>query len=145
MFYLIGLYYSWPIILIFLIAFAIWATIRNARSPKVFEQRNLETLRRYQMQISRLSSEINNPSTDIRAKLKGSRDAVDCYASLYAFCSQTKGGEEWFSAACSLSRSQAEKAVADYKNLLAELQEFRSSFFPVVSPDEKIQSDWAAL
>lgn len=145
MFFLIGLYYSWPIILIFLVVFAIWSTIHNARSPKVFERRNHETLFRYQTQISQLTSEVNNPNADIRAKLKCSRDAVDCYARLYAFCSKTKSGDEWFSAACSFPRSQAEKAVADYTNLLAELQEFRVGFFPVVSPDKKIQSDWATL
>ena len=47
---------------------------------------------RYQSQISHLNSEINNHSTDIRAKLKDSRDAVDCYAKLYAFCSQARNG-----------------------------------------------------
>lgn len=145
MFYLLGLYYSWPIILVFLIAFPIWTAIHNARSPGVFERRNLDTLRRYQAQISQLSSEVNNPSTDIQIKLKVLRDVVGCYAKLYAFCSQTRGGEEWFSANCSFPRSQAEKAVVDYENLLAELREFRSSFFPVVSPDKKIQSDWSTL
>lgn len=145
MLFLVSLYYSWPIILIFLIAFAIWSIVHNARSPKVFERRNHETLRRYQAQISHLASEINDPSTDIRAKLKGSLDAVDCYEKLCAFCSQTRSGEEWFSATCSFPKSQAEKAATDYANLLAEFQEFRSSFFPVVSPDEKIQSDWLTL
>lgn len=146
-FLLIGLclYYSWPVILIFLVGFVVRTMIHNARSPTVFERRNHETLRRYQAEISGLSSKMNNPDTDFRAKVKCAQEAVDRYAGLYAFCSQTKGGAEWFNSACSFPRSQAEKAVADYSKLLAELQEFRASFFPVVSPDEKIQSDWSTL
>lgn len=131
--------------IIFLLFYAILSTIRNAKSPQVFERRNYETLHRYQAQISRLSSEVNNSKTDIRTALKRAQEIVECYSSLQSFCSQSSGGEKWFQDTCSFPSSQSKKAVTDYTNLLAELQEFRSSFFPVVSPDEKIQSDWATL
>lgn len=131
--------------LIILITSIVLGASRKGELDKPFEQRNYETLRRYQTQISQLASKSNNPTTDIREALKCSKEIIDCYARLYAFCSQSRDGENWFRSACSFPKSQTERAVIDYTNLLAELQEFHSSFFPIVSPDEKIQSEWAAL
>lgn len=128
-----------------LIIFIVWKILDKLGFGQPFEQRNYETLRRYQAEISQLSSKLTSSNTDIRTKLKCSQEAVDCYARLLTFCSQSRGGVDWFSAACSLPKVRAERAVVDYTNLLAELQEFHTSFFPIASPDEKIQSEWAAL
>ncbi len=131
-----------------LIVFVVWKILdvfQKFRSPQGFVDRNYNALRQYQAQISVLSSEMNNPKTDIRTSLKCAQKSVDCYSNLQAFCAQSKGGENWFHTTCDFPSSQARKALVDYTNLLSELQEFRAVFFPVVSPDEKIQSDWAVL
>lgn len=114
-------------------------------SIQTFEQHNYGTLQYYQSQIAELSSKINNPKTDIRMKLKCAQEAVDCYSKLQSFCSQSHSGEEWFGRVCSFPLSQAKEAVSDYTKLFSELQIFHTNFFLVVSPDEKIQSDWAVL
>lgn len=138
-----------PIFLVLCAVVIIGSIISGARQPshssEKFERRNYETLRGYQTQISRQASELNNPKTDIRKKLKCSQELIDCFSSLQSFCSKSRGGDEWFRQICSFPVSQAKEAVADYTNLLSELQEFRASFFPIISPDEAIQSDWAVI
>jgi len=145
MYLLLFAMFGWPIILIAFLAWKALSAFHKSRSPEVFEQRNYNALRHYQVQISALSSEMNNPKTDIRTALKCAQKSVDCYSNLQAFCAQSKGGREWFQITCDFPSNQAKMALADYTNLLSDLQEFHTSFFPITSPDDKIQSDWAVL
>lgn len=142
MYFLLLAIFGWPILFL---VFLVWYLCSREGPTKTFEQRNYETLRRYQIQISSLTSEMNNPRTDIRTALKRAQQAVDCYSRLQSFCSQSRDGEEWFHNACAFPNSQAKRAVADYTELLSELQVFHTDFFPIASPDEKIQSDWTVL
>ena len=134
-----------PVIFVVVVVVIVLSSRQSSHSSEKFERRNYEALRGYQTQISRQVSELNNPKTDIRKKLKCAQEIIGCYSRLQSFCSQLHGGEEWFQSTCSFPISQAKEAVADYTNLLSELQEFRASFFPIVSPDEEIQSDWAVI
>lgn len=132
--------FVFPMLMIISLAYLIFRRVTRS-----FEQRNLETLLRYQSEISTLSAKMNNLKTDIRVSLKCVQESVDLYSELRTFCAQSRGGDEWFRNTCSFPFGQAQKAVSYYANLLSELQKFRESFFPVVSSDEKIQSDWATL
>lgn len=134
-----------PVIFVVVVVVIVLSSRQSSHSSEKFERRNYEALRGYQTQISRQSSEVNNPKTDIRKKLKCSQEIIDCYSRLQSFCSRSRGGEEWFRQICSYPVSQSKEAVADYTKLLSELEEFHTSFFPIVSPDEKIQSDWAII
>ncbi|NCE63065.1 hypothetical protein D1159_00365 [Pseudoflavonifractor sp. 524-17] len=141
MFSLLIMMFAFPLILVtvFVLQF------RQFISPEGFAQRKYKTLHQYQLQISRLSSELNNPKTDIRKKLNCAQEIVDGYSRLQSFCSQSRGGVEWFRNTCIFPSSQAKEAVSDYTTLLSELQVFHTDFFPTVSPDQKIQSDWNVL
>jgi len=133
---------------IIVICFLVWEALDlfyKFRSPQSFVKRNYNTLHQYQAQISALTAKINDPKVDIRTALKCAQESVDCYSELHKFCSQSDIGEKWFYASCDFPRSQAKKALADYTKLLSELQEFRATFFPVTSPDNKIQFDWDVL
>lgn len=134
-----------PIIFIVFIAWKALDTFCKFRSPEGFAQRNYETLRQYQIQISALSSKMKNSKTDIRTALKCSQEIVDYYSELRAFCSEKRGGMEWFYSTCDFPVSQSKEAVSDYTDLLSKLQLFHTDFFPIASPDEKIQSDWTVL
>ena len=103
------------------------------------------TLLFYQLKISELSSEIKNPKADIRTALKCSQEIVDYYSKLQAFCSEKRGGMEWFHSTCGFPVSQSKEAVSDYTDLLSRLQVFHTDFFPITSPDKEIQSDWNVI
>jgi len=143
--FLFSVIFGGPMILIVFVVWKILDKFGKPKSPHAFVDRNQSVLRHYQAQISALSSEMNNPKTDIRTALKCAQKVVDCYLNLQVFCTQSKGGEDWFHTTCDFPSSQAKKALADYTNLLSELQEFRSTFYPVTSSDDKIQSDWTVL
>lgn len=110
-----------------------------------FEENNLQRLIPFQLKFKELNDEINSKSVNIERKIACARECVALYDDLWRFCAETPGGQQWYAAMASEPCQQAQLALSEYSALLSKLEEFHHTFFPISSPDEKIQSDWEVI
>ncbi len=110
-----------------------------------FEESNLKRLLPFYFKTKELNTEINSETVDISRKAECSHEIITLYDALWVLCAESEDGRQWFSTRAIEPCHQAQESLAYYSGLWAKLQEFHRSFFPIVSSDEKIQSDWEII
>lgn len=136
-----------PIYIVCWVIHNLWTSFKPNPLDDVqsFEENNLQRLLPFYFKAKELNAENNSHCVDIERKVQCSREIIALYDSLWAICAETKDGRAWFCATATEPCHQAQLALKEYSELLEQLEQFHHTFFPVESPDDKIQSDWEII